>query len=61
MEITEKSISSKELKITENRPKPFIKWVGGKRQLLSQFREMKLYPPEKYNKKTNTNGKNYFD
>ena len=26
------------------RAKPFIKWVGGKRQLLSQFRELGLYP-----------------
>ena len=24
--------------------KPFVKWVGGKRQLLSQFRELGLYP-----------------
>lgn len=28
------------------RPKPFVKWVGGKRQLLKQFKEMDLYPPE---------------
>ena len=26
------------------RIKPFVKWVGGKRQLLSQFRELGLYP-----------------
>jgi len=26
-------------------PKPFVKWVGGKRQLLQQFRDMNLYPP----------------
>ncbi len=33
--------------------KPFIKWVGGKRQLLKQFRE--LYPiPNKFNPETNT-------
>ena len=24
--------------------KPFVKWIGGKRQLLSQFRELGLYP-----------------
>ena len=24
--------------------KPFVKWVGGKRQLLAQFRELGLYP-----------------
>jgi DNA adenine methylase len=26
-------------------PKPFVKWVGGKRQLAKQFRDKKLYPP----------------
>ena len=26
--------------------KPFVKWVGGKRQLLEQFRELGLYPSE---------------
>lgn len=25
---------------------PFVKWVGGKRQLLAQFRELGLYPSE---------------
>lgn len=34
--------------ILANKPKPFIKWVGGKRQLLQQFRLMNLYPPEKF-------------
>jgi DNA adenine methylase len=33
-------------KIISEKPKPFIKWVGGKRQLLKQFREMGLYPPD---------------
>jgi len=33
----------------EDRPKPFVKWVGGKRQLLKQFRMMNLYPPERFN------------
>ena len=28
-----------------SKPKPFVKWVGGKRQLLTQYRELKLYPP----------------
>jgi len=32
--------------IIEEKPKPFVKWVGGKRQLLKQFRSMGLYPPE---------------
>jgi len=34
--------------ILEENPKPFVKWVGGKRQLLRQFRLMNLYPPEKF-------------
>lgn len=36
------------------KPKPFVKWVGGKRQLLRQFRELCLYPPEDFNPITNT-------
>lgn len=32
--------------IISERPKPFVKWVGGKRQLLKQFRKMNLYPPD---------------
>lgn len=40
-------------KIIDTRPKPFVKWVGGKRQLLRQFREMNLYPPINFNPKTN--------
>lgn len=36
-------------KIIKNKPKPFIKWVGGKRQLLVQFRKLNLYPPERFN------------
>lgn len=35
-------------RIIAEKPKPFIKWVGGKRQLLAQFRLMNLYPPEKF-------------
>ena len=33
-------------KLIIDKPKPFVKWVGGKRQLLKQFRDLKLYPPE---------------
>ena len=33
-------------KIIAERPKPFVKWVGGKRQLLKQFKELGLYPPD---------------
>ena len=29
-------------------PKPFVKWVGGKRQLARQFRDMNLYPHDKF-------------
>ena len=36
-------------KIISEKPKPFIKWVGGKRQLPQQFRLMNLYPPDKFN------------
>ena len=39
-------------RIIANKPKPFVKWVGGKRQLLAQFRLRNLYPPEKFNPKT---------
>lgn len=34
------------------KPKPFVKWVGGKRQLLAQFRKLNLYPPELFDIKT---------
>ncbi len=36
-------------KIIAEKPKPFVKWVGGKRQLLRQFRKLNLYPPELFN------------
>jgi DNA adenine methylase len=29
----------------DEKPRPFVKWVGGKRQLLKQFRDLNLYPP----------------
>ena len=41
-------------KLIKSKPKPFIKWVGGKRQLLRQFRELGLYPPEDFNPMTST-------
>jgi len=44
-------------RIIAEKPKPFVKWVGGKRQLLAQFRLMDLYPPEKFDIK---NGR-YFE
>lgn len=36
-------------KIIKEKPRPFVKWVGGKRQLLKQFKELRLYPPEDFN------------
>ncbi len=39
--------------IIDQKPKPFVKWVGGKRQLLRQFRELGLYPPELFDPMTN--------
>ena len=39
--------------IINSKPKPFVKWVGGKRQLLTQFKEMGLYPPEYFNPSKN--------
>ncbi|MDP1845319.1 MAG: DNA adenine methylase [Candidatus Moranbacteria bacterium] len=35
-------------------PKPFVKWVGGKRQLAKQFRDLDLYPPDEFNPETAT-------
>jgi DNA adenine methylase len=39
-------------KIIDEKPKPFVKWVGGKRQLLEQFKSMHLYPPDQFDIKT---------
>lgn len=41
-------------KIIDEKPKPFVKWVGGKRQLLRQFRDLGLYPPDGFDPITNT-------
>lgn len=41
-------------RIVNEKPKPFVKWVGGKRQLLQQFRDMGLYPPDDFDSVTNT-------
>jgi len=40
--------------LVSERPKPFVKWVGGKRQLLGQFRDQGLFPPEAFNPQKNT-------
>lgn len=39
-------------RIISEKPKPFVKWVGGKRQLLKQFLLLNLYPPENFNSDT---------
>lgn len=41
-------------KVITERPKPFVKWVGGKRQLLQQFRDLDLYPPDGFDPNTHT-------
>lgn len=35
------------------KPKPFVKWVGGKRQLLAQFKSLDLYPPKEFDLQNN--------
>lgn len=40
--------------IIAERPKPFVKWVGGKRQLILQFRRMGLYPPDGFDPSKNS-------
>jgi len=44
-----KKLISDASRIISEKPKPFVKWVGGKRQLLTQFRLLNLYPPENFN------------
>lgn len=41
-------------RIIDDKAKPFVKWVGGKRQLLKQFRDMDLYPPHGFDVSKNT-------
>lgn len=43
----------------KEKAKPFVKWVGGKRQLLKQFQKLGLYPPEKIGFDVNKN--TYFE
>jgi DNA adenine methylase len=40
--------------LLKEKPKPFVKWVGGKRQLLSQFKERGFYPPSDFDPAKNT-------
>lgn len=48
-----KNLNQEAFEIISNKAKPFVKWVGGKRQLLKQFNEMGLYPPIDFNPKKN--------
>ncbi|MFC1644948.1 DNA adenine methylase [Patescibacteria group bacterium] len=38
----------------KNKPKPFVKWVGGKRQLLKQFKTLGFYPPDHFDAESAT-------
>ena len=40
--------------VISKKPKPFVKWVGGKRQLLQQFKDRGFYPPASFNPTKNT-------
>jgi DNA adenine methylase len=53
-DIDQENIIESAKMLISQKPKPFVKWVGGKRQLLEQFRLMNLYPPEKFNPIENT-------
>ncbi|MDD3694132.1 MAG: DNA adenine methylase [Candidatus Pacebacteria bacterium] len=55
LRVSGENSSTEDIKrILEEKPKPFVKWVGGKRQLLKQFRELGLYPPDDFDPVTNT-------
>ncbi len=49
-----KSLQEISTKHLEEKAKPFVKWVGGKRQLLKQFRKLELYPPDGFDVRENT-------
>lgn len=49
-----KNLIASSQEIIDEKPKPFVKWVGGKRQLLKQFKEMGLYPPDAFDPATST-------
>lgn len=51
--VDKENFSSDVIRLIAEKPKPFVKWVGGKRQLLSQFRNLDLYPPEEFDPVTN--------
>ncbi len=41
-------LMSEAYQLISEKPKPFVKWVGGKRQLLNQFKLLNLYPPKQF-------------
>ncbi len=45
---------TKAKELIQDKPKPFVKWVGGKRQLLQQFKKLGLYPPESFDPEKGT-------
>ena len=45
--IKKENIDSKKLL----KPKPFLKWAGGKRQLINQFHDLKLLSPKNFDQK----------
>lgn len=49
-----KIINPSRVKIATEKAKPFVKWVGGKRQLISQFKELGVYPPKAFDALNNT-------
>ncbi len=54
-DITEEDIIEEDYRqYKKENPKPFVKWVGGKRQLAKQFRDLDLYPPDEFNPETGT-------
>lgn len=40
--------------VISTKPRPFVKWAGGKRQLLKQFKSLDLYPPSGFDPSVNT-------
>lgn len=44
----------KNSQVSIKKAKPFVKWVGGKRQLLEQFRKLNFFPPEFFDTKKGT-------
>ncbi len=41
-------------RLLKQKPKPFVKWVGGKRQLISQFHQINALTPKNFDQNINT-------